>query len=352
MFLNTNNIHCVYIDDHVNFRVTEISTKNYMNGDVARNDVRSELIVKDNALIEASYALDLTEQRLILLAIIVARESGRGISENDFIEIHAATYMQQFNVDRHAAYKALKTACKALFKRTFKYQTIDEKYQKPIQVECRWVHKVGYMESQALVKISFAPDLVPLITRLEEKFTSYEIHQISQLTSTYALRLYELLIQWRSVGQLSLDLQPFREKLGIKPTEYKLMHQFKSRVLDTAINQVNDLTDLNVSYTQRKEGRTIVGFDFKFAPKNRKAVEKKNVKIDDEGKKDGKGNNYVWNTPEKSLFKTISAKCPSLTPAAIEKYAQNANGDVLLVLQKLNIQFMSVDSFTEDEIDI
>ena len=43
----------------------------------------SELIVKDNALINASYNLDLVEQRLILLAIIEARENGQGINAND-----------------------------------------------------------------------------------------------------------------------------------------------------------------------------------------------------------------------------------------------------------------------------
>ncbi|MEK5760596.1 RepB family plasmid replication initiator protein, partial [Acinetobacter variabilis] len=44
--------------------------------------MRTELVVKDNALINASYNLDLVEQRLILLAIVEARESGRGISTN------------------------------------------------------------------------------------------------------------------------------------------------------------------------------------------------------------------------------------------------------------------------------
>ena len=37
----------------------------------------SDLIVKDNALMNASYNLDLVEQRLILLAILEARESGK-----------------------------------------------------------------------------------------------------------------------------------------------------------------------------------------------------------------------------------------------------------------------------------
>ena len=40
----------------------------------------SDLIVKDNALMNASYNLDLVEQRLILLAIIEAKESGKGIN--------------------------------------------------------------------------------------------------------------------------------------------------------------------------------------------------------------------------------------------------------------------------------
>ena len=42
-----------------------------------------DLVVKDNALINASYNLDLVEQRLILLAIIEARQSGKGINAND-----------------------------------------------------------------------------------------------------------------------------------------------------------------------------------------------------------------------------------------------------------------------------
>ncbi|WP_430381780.1 RepB family plasmid replication initiator protein, partial [Vibrio parahaemolyticus] len=50
----------------------------------------------------------------------------------------------------------------------------------------------------------FAPAIVPLITRLEEQFTKYEIQQISNLTSAYAVRLYEILIAWRSTGKTPL----------------------------------------------------------------------------------------------------------------------------------------------------
>ena len=51
----------------------------------------SELIVKDNALINASYNLDTVEQRLILLAILQARETRTGIDANTRLRIHAVT---------------------------------------------------------------------------------------------------------------------------------------------------------------------------------------------------------------------------------------------------------------------
>ena len=54
--------------------------------------MKTELVVKDNALINASYNLDLVEQRLILLAIVEARESGKGINANDPLTVHAELY--------------------------------------------------------------------------------------------------------------------------------------------------------------------------------------------------------------------------------------------------------------------
>ena len=56
----------------------------------------------------ASYNLDLVEQRLILLAIVEARESGKGINANDPLTVHAESYINQFGVHRTTAYQALK----------------------------------------------------------------------------------------------------------------------------------------------------------------------------------------------------------------------------------------------------
>ena len=157
--------------------------------------------MKDNALMNASYNLETSEQRLILLAIMNARETGQGITADSKLEIHASDYAKHFNVSTDAAYKVLKDAVNNLFERKFSYVAEYKKTGKTGIVRSRWVSRVFYVDTLAILEITFAPDVVPLVTRLEEHFTSYQLKQVSQLTGKYAIRLYELLIAWREVGK-------------------------------------------------------------------------------------------------------------------------------------------------------
>lgn len=228
-----------------------------------------ELVVKDNALINASYNLDLVEQRLILLAIVEARESGKGINANDPLEVHAEGYINQFGVHRNTAYQALKDACNDLFARQFSYKKINERGNIE-NYRSRWVSEIGYVDNEAVVKLIFAPAIVPLITRLEEHFTKYELQQVSNLSSAYAVRLYELLIAWRSTGSTPvIELSDFRQRIGVLDTEYKRMERFKTSVLELAIKQINEHTDITVKYEQHKRGRSISGFSFTFKQKKK-----------------------------------------------------------------------------------
>lgn len=226
-----------------------------------------DLVVKDNALINASYNLDLVEQRLILLAIIEARQSGKGINANDPLTVHAESYINHFKVHRNTAYQALKDACNDLFARQFSYQELSDKGN-IINKKSRWVSEIGYIDQEAVVQLIFAPAIVPFITRLEQCFTQYEIQQISELSTGYAIRLYELLIAWRTTGKTPLiELMDFRQKMGVLDNKYTAMCDLKKRVLDPAVKQVNEFTDITVKCEQHKKGRAIVGFSFTFKQK-------------------------------------------------------------------------------------
>lgn len=239
--------------------------------------MKNSLIVKDNALINASYNLELTEQRLIMLAIINARESGQGITADSKLEIHASDYANLFNVSIDASYKALREAVNNLFNRQFSYTAEYKKTGKTGIVRSRWVSRIFYVDDLALLEITFAPDVVPLVTRLEEHFTSYQAKQVAHLTSKYATRLYELLIAWREVGKVpQIEISEFRNRLGLLESEYTAMSDFKKRVLEPSIKQINEHTYITATYEQHKKGRLISGFSFKLKQKQEaKKIESK-----------------------------------------------------------------------------
>ena len=274
----------------------------------------SELVVKDNALMNASYNLDLVEQRLILLAIVEARESGKGINANDPLTVHAESYINQFGVARQTAYQALKDACDDLFARQFSYQEINERGNTE-NVRSRWVSEVRYVDAEATVKLIFAPIVIPLITRLEERFTQYEMKQISELSTGYAIRLYELLICWRTTGKTPIiELADFRQKMGVLDAEYQRMYDLKKYVLEPSLKQINEHTDITASYEQHKKGRTITGFSFKFKQKKKTEAETpKNSDSSPHIKKPSQIPTYIEKQPKKANMSDLEHRASKIT---------------------------------------
>ena len=229
----------------------------------------TDLVVKTNRLNMAIQNLSLIEIRIIQLAIIDARETEKGLSTDKPLVITASRYAQAFDVSRQTARQAILDAEQTLFERRFTF--IDDTDGNP--VKSRWLQRVKYLNDEAAIEICFTYDVVTEITRIdgiERYFTQYLLKQTSQLKSIYSVRLYELLVQWKEAKKTPVfDLNTFRGQLGLGVNEYKVMGNFKLRVLDMAVNEINEKTDLKVSYEQTKKGRKIVGFQFKVLVKSK-----------------------------------------------------------------------------------
>ena len=192
----------------------------------------------------------------------------KGINANDPLTVHAESYINQFGVARQTAYQALKDACKDLFARQFSYQEKRERGR--ANITSRWVSQIAYIDETATVEVIFAPAVVPLITRLEEQFTQYDIEQISGLSSAYAVRLYELLICWRSTGKTPvIELAEFRKRLGVLNDEYTRSDNFKKWIIENPIKQIKRAYRHHSKLRTAQKGRTITGFSFKFKQKKK-----------------------------------------------------------------------------------
>lgn len=229
-------------------------------------------VVKANKLVQASYTLSTVEQRIVLLAVVRARETGKGITAEDLLHISAADYMQAFAVSKQAAQQALAGAVETLFNRRVTIDFFDKDLNKKIPLTVRWINAMSYVEDQAMIAIRFNPEIVPEFTRLESNFTAYMLEDIRDLNSAYSIRLYEIAAQWRDAGKTPMiELADFRKKMGLADGEYSGINDFKKRVLELAVSQINSTTDLQIEYEQVKAGRVIKGFIFNIKIKKRTA---------------------------------------------------------------------------------
>ena len=174
------------------------------------------------------------------------------------------------SVEKGSVYGQLKEAMNALYSRSVTIHDIDPATNKARVRETRWISEKAYIDGAGHIQIVFTPEVIKYITRLELEFTSYQLEKVGNMTSAYAVRMYELLAQHLVIGSRTLNLAWLREALQLAPDEYKLTANFTRKVLDISVEQINKHSDIIVSYKPKKTGRAITDFVFKIRDKERK----------------------------------------------------------------------------------
>lgn len=219
------------------------------------------VVTKHNSLIEASYKLSLNEQRLILLCISKL-DARKPLPKDNSFEVTAREFSERFGISMKKAYEELEEASKNLYEKDIK--TYDGKYKERF----RWVYGVRYHEGDGRVTLGFSPWIVPYLTMLHERFTSYQLKQISELRSPYAIRLFEFLIQFKATGKLIIELEKFKDRLEIQ-NQYKRFYDIKRWVIEPAVKELRAKSNLDITWKPLKgeRGKGVKQLEFSFSEK-------------------------------------------------------------------------------------
>jgi plasmid replication initiation protein len=246
-----------------------MSSKNIVNKEI-------DLIVK------ASYRLSLVEQHLILLGIVTVKKTGKGAKPNEWVSFTVQDYMDIFKPKdtKTEVYGQLKQAVSNLADRKF---VLIHK-QSPATGYTRseswsWIQgEALYKANTGIIEFVFSDKIREYIKHLDKRFTQYPIERITGMTSIYPIRLYEILIRWynQDIKEVKLEVEYLQILFALEDA-YKLFADFKKRILDVAVKQINQHSDLDCSYTQHKTGRAVTHllftFDLKPEAKAAKAAE-------------------------------------------------------------------------------
>lgn len=224
------------------------------------------LVIKSNALIEASYRLSLNEQRLILSCISQIRRD-EPVTDKIMYSIFASEFAKVYNLDPKVAYQQLQSAALTLKRREVRItQEPNGAGRRKETLVANWVQSIKYSEGNGEVKLRFNHDMLPYLTELSRCFTSYKLKNVVCMSSSYGVRVYELLVQWGSLGEREISLEWLKENLQIE-NKYERIRDFKKRVLDPAIKDINKNSDMWVKWSQKKSGRKVTHLIFQFGQK-------------------------------------------------------------------------------------
>lgn len=220
------------------------------------SDSKDLVVTKHNSLVEASYKLTLNEQRLVLLCISKL-DPRKPLPKENLFTITAKEFSEMFGVNEKTAYRELENASKDLYEQDIKTHDGKHDYQ------FRWVFGIKYHNNEGKVTLGFSPWVAPYLTSLHERFTRYSLKKISGLKSTYAIRLFEFLIQFKSTGKLLIGIDKFRDRLDIK-NEYKRFCDLKRRVIVPSVNELVKKSGLIIDWTPIKSGKAVTQLEFIF----------------------------------------------------------------------------------------
>lgn len=228
--------------------------------------MKNNLVAKSNDLIVASYELTRNEQRLLLACIsqINSQPNASEITTQDEFVVTTEQMKALYkDSSKDNVYRDLNVVANNLFEREVKIALPDNE-----MLRTRFVSSVLFQPEKSQITVTFAQKILPYLTQLKKNFTRYRLADTVELTSIYAIRLYEMVVCWQGQNRWSetVDLGEFRYMMGCVG-KYKQFGQLRESVIEKAVEQINENTAYNVSVKYRKIKHTYKSVTFSFYKK-------------------------------------------------------------------------------------
>lgn len=224
------------------------------------NDIdksRQQLVVMDNDFIQKSkYNLTANQQKLI--SYIISRIKPADIELGWFV-IDISTFCNICGIDRKHFYNDFRDMIDNLDNKAI-WITTEEKTFK-----FRWFIETEILHRSGIVRVRLNSNLEKYLLGLDRNFTQFELYNVLPLKSKYSNRLYQLFKSYAFQRRKEIELEDLKAILCAE--KYDNFKDFRKRVLEKAVEEINFYTDIVVSYDTIKKGRKVYSILFHINPK-------------------------------------------------------------------------------------
>jgi plasmid replication initiation protein len=232
------------------------------------NDNSSSVVIfQHNNLVEARYHLTLQEKRIILWLTSQIQPDDKNFKRH-CLSVQAFTNLLELTGS--VKYTELRKITKGLMQKVL--EIIDP--DKNTSTLVNWINYSKYFHNEGMIEFSFSEEMKPFLLHLKSQFTSIEVTDLMQFKSIHAIRIYELLKQYETIGERVLGIEEIKQYCGVA-NKFKNYPDFERYLLLIAQKEITSKSDINFEFERIKKGRKIVSIKF-IISKNRDYELRKN----------------------------------------------------------------------------
>lgn len=217
------------------------------------------LVVMQNRIQQCFKEMSLDEKRILIISSPKARMIDA--TESDAIEVTAEEFANQCGIKSKSAYGQLEMAAQELINRSFTYRN-----ERGKKVVVTWVIRATYEEGY--ISLNFPAEVLVMLQEFDKinTFTKYKKEEVLKLKGEYSIDLYHLAKKYQGMKGFEMTLEDYKSELALPPS-YDRINNLKARALHSPIEEINEKTDITVSYKNITRGRKVTGFKFSVKPK-------------------------------------------------------------------------------------
>jgi len=242
------------------------------NIDLYEKKYPEKWVVMQNTITQAFKDMTIDEKRLVILASASVRLTEA--TEQKPVEVVVSDFQKIPGVEEKSAYSQMREASKKLMKRSFLY---DDK--NGVETEVQWIIRSKYYSG--CVTMFFTDEVIQLLKVFDSlnPYTKYLKEDVLSLRRMYSIDLYHLAKKYQGMGGFTISLDEYRQELGT-PKSYKRINNLKDNAVDAPIKEINEKTDIIISYENVKRSKEVVGLKFKVKAKQKPKIKDVKAEID------------------------------------------------------------------------
>ena len=209
---------------------------------------KHNLVYQSNSLVNANYDMTALEQKLLLINISTISKKDTNFYLNVF---RVKELAELLDCTPEFLYKELPKLSKKIIGRVVEVYNEEKGELEQFNI----IHYAKYKTKQGIIELEINPRATKYLLQLKTLFSSFELNNALHLSSKYSIRLYQITKASSFKGTEYISLDDFKSMLKLTQKSYDRFNNISGKILNPSIKEINDCTDITLSYETVLAGR-------------------------------------------------------------------------------------------------